>query len=68
MQKPVNRRRKVGGEFVTSAEWEALNLVRFYSTPPIPKDELLNRIRADARVSEPVRERALEFAREWKTE
>ena len=50
------------------AEQEALSLVRFYSTPPISKDELLARIRADATVSEPVRERALEFARQWKME
>ena len=47
------------------AEQEALSLVRFYSTPPISKDELLTRIRADATVSEPMRERALEFARQW---
>ena len=47
-------------------EQEALSLVRFYSTPPISQDELLARIRADATSSEPVRERALEFAREWK--
>jgi hypothetical protein len=46
-------------------EQQALGLVRFYSTPPISKDELLDRIRADATVSEPVRERALEFARQW---
>ena len=39
-----------------------MSLVRFYSTPPIAKDELLARIRADATVSEPVRERALQFA------
>ena len=44
---------------------EALSLVRFYSTPPIAKDELMARIRADATVSEPVRERALRFARQW---
>ncbi len=47
------------------AEQEALGLVRFYSKSPISKDELLARIRADATVSEPVRERALEFARQW---
>jgi hypothetical protein len=47
------------------AEQEALSLVRFYSTTPISKDELLLHIRADATVSEPVRERALQFAREW---
>jgi hypothetical protein len=29
------------------------------------KEELLARIRADVTVSEPVRERALEFARQW---
>ena len=46
-------------------EQEALSLVRFYSTPPISQDELLARIRADATISEPVRERALEFARDW---
>ena len=46
------------------AEQEALSLVRFYSMPPISKDELLARIRADATVSELVRERALEFARQ----
>jgi hypothetical protein len=40
-------------------------LARFYYTPPIAKDELLARIRADATVSEPVCERALEFARQW---
>jgi hypothetical protein len=32
-----------------------LSLVRFYSTPPIAKDELMTRIRADATVSETVR-------------
>ena len=47
------------------AEQEALGLVRFYSTPPISKDELLDRIRADATVTEPVPERALEFAHQW---
>jgi len=36
-----------------------------YSTPPISKDKLLARIRADATVSEPVREWAIEFARQW---
>jgi hypothetical protein len=46
-------------------EQEALSLIRFYSTPPISKDDLLAHIRADATVSEPVRERALEFARQW---
>ncbi len=46
-------------------EQGALSLVRFYATPTIAKDELLARIRADATVSEPVRERALEFARQW---
>ena len=46
-------------------EQEALSLVRFYSTPPISQDELLARMRADATISEPVRERALEFARQW---
>jgi tetratricopeptide (TPR) repeat protein len=43
-------------------EQEALSLVRFYSTPPIPKDELLARIRADATVGERARGRALELA------
>jgi len=50
------------------AEQEALSLVRCYSTPPISKDPGapgLARIRAHATVSEPVRERALEFARHW---
>ncbi len=47
------------------AEQEALSFVRFYSAPPISKAELLNRIRADATVSEPVREPALQFARQW---
>ena len=46
------------------AEQEALSLVRFYSRSPISNDELMDRIRADATVSEPVRERALEFARQ----
>lgn len=46
------------------AEQEALDLIRFYFAPPISKDELLARIRADATVSEPVRERALEFVRQ----
>jgi len=38
---------------------------------PIAKDPGapgLARIRTDATVSEPVREKALEFARQWKTE
>ncbi len=47
------------------AEQEALSLVRFYSTPAISKDQLLACIRADATLREPVRERALEFARQW---
>lgn len=42
-----------------------LSLVRFYSTPPIAKDQFMARIRADATISEPVRVRALEFARDW---
>ena len=46
-------------------EQEALSLVRFYATPPISQDALLARIRADATICEPVRERALEFARQW---
>jgi len=50
---------------VLRAEQEALSLVRFYSTPPIAKDELLARIRADATVTESVRERARQFARQW---
>ena len=50
------------------AEQDALSLVQFNSTPPISKNELLARIRADATVSEPVREQALDFAREWRKE
>ena len=38
--------------------------LRFYAEPPFAKDELMARIRADATISEPVREWALEFARE----
>jgi hypothetical protein len=45
-----------------------VKLVWFYSTPPISKDELLARIRADATVSESVRERALEFVRKRSSE
>ncbi|MDA1051291.1 MAG: hypothetical protein O3C40_12535 [Planctomycetota bacterium] len=41
-------------------------MVRFYTSSPLARDELLARIRADATISEAVRERALEFAREWK--
>jgi hypothetical protein len=37
-------------------------LLRFYSAPAISKDELMARIRADATVTDPARELALEFA------
>ena len=49
----------------TGGEQEVLSLVRFYSMPPISKDELMDCIRADSTVSDLVRERALEFARQW---
>ena len=47
------------------AEQEALSIVRFYATPPIPTDALQAAILADATIIEPVRKRALEFARQW---
>lgn len=47
------------------AEQAELSLVRFFSAPSISKVELLDRIRADATAREPLRDRALKFARQW---
>jgi len=48
------------------AEREALSLIRFLSARVQPQAEWLAAIAADQTISEPVRQRALQFAREWK--
>jgi hypothetical protein len=44
------------------AEQEALGLLRFLCAKRPGKEELMERIRGDATISEPVRRRALELA------
>lgn len=48
------------------AEREALSLIHFLRDQNKPKAEWLNVIASDQTISEPVRKRALQFAREWK--
>ncbi|HLQ46046.1 MAG TPA: hypothetical protein VK137_15000 [Planctomycetaceae bacterium] len=48
------------------AEREALSLIRFLSTQGQAQSEWLAAIAADQTITEPVRQRALQFAREWK--
>ena len=48
------------------AEREALSLIHFLRDQGTAKDEWLDAITADQTISEPVRERALQVAREWK--
>jgi len=48
------------------AEREALSLIHFLRDHDKPQVEWLDAISADQTLSEPVRQRALQFAREWK--
>ena len=48
------------------AEREALSLIHFLRDQGQPQSEWLDAIAADQTISEPVRQRALQFAREWK--
>ncbi len=50
------------------AEREALSLIRFLSDQGQAQSEWLAAIAADQTLTEPVRQRALQFARAWKTE
>ena len=48
------------------AEREALSLIHFLRDQGQPRPAWLGAIAADQTISEPVRQRALQFAREWK--
>ena len=48
------------------AEREALSLLHFLRAQGHPRSEWLAALSADQTLSEPVRQRALQFAREWK--
>ncbi len=48
------------------AERESLSLIHFLRAHDQPQSEWLNAISSDETISEPVRQRALQFAREWK--
>ena len=48
------------------AEREALSLIHFLRDQGQPQSEWLAALSADQTLSEPVRQRALQFAREWK--
>ena len=48
------------------AEREALTLIRILSDQGQSQSEWLAAIAADPTITEPVRQRALQFAREWK--
>ena len=48
------------------AEREALSLIHFLRDQAQPQAERLDAIAADQTISEPVRQRALQFARDWK--
>ncbi len=53
---------------VLRAEREALSLIHFLRDQGHPQSEWLDAISSDQTLSAPVRQRALQFAREWKTE
>ena len=48
------------------AEREALNLIHFLRDQSQPQSEWLNAFSSDQTLSDPVRQRALQFARDWK--
>jgi len=48
------------------AEFEAPSLIHFLRDQGQPQSEWLDAISSDQTISEPVRQRALHFAREWK--
>ena len=48
------------------AEREALSLIHFLRDQGQPQAAWLDAIAADQTISDPVRHRALQFAREWK--
>ena len=50
------------------AEREALSLIHILRDQDQPQSEWLNAISSDQTLSDPVRQRALQFAREWKPE
>lgn len=50
----------------SQAEREALSLIHFLRDKGQPQSEWLNAISSDQTISETVRQRALQFAREWK--
>lgn len=47
-------------------EQQALSLIRFLQAKPLAKSAMIETIEMDETISEPVRLRALEFAREWR--
>ena len=49
-----------------SAEREALSLIHILRDHDKPESEWLNAITSDQTISEAVRQRAFQFAREWK--
>ena len=49
------------------AEREALSLLHFLRDQVQPQSEWLAALSADQTLSDPVRQRALQFAREWKS-
>ena len=49
------------------AEREALSLIHFLRDHDKPQSEWLAALSADQTLSDPVRQRALQFAREWKS-
>lgn len=59
-------KRKYGSVSAARAEREALSLIHFLRDRGKPQPERLDAIAADQTPSEPVRQRALQFAREWK--
>ena len=48
------------------ADREALSLIHILRAHDKPQSEWLNAITSDQTLSEPVRQRALQFARDWK--
>ena len=55
-----------GGHPTLRAEREALSLIHFLRAHDQPQSEWLKAISSDQTISESVRQRALQFAREWK--
>ena len=53
------------GRRTPNAQHEALSLIHFLRAQVQPQSEWLAALSADQTLSEPVRQRALQFAREW---